>query len=290
MENRKPVIITGTSSGIGLTTAVHLACKGFKVYATMRDVNRRHALEEEARRHNVSVDVLPCDITSQDDITAVIEHVIASSGRMYGLVNNAGINIRGFFEDLSDREMRAVLETNLFGTMAVTRSALPYLRSHRDSRIVIMSSSGGRIASPASSAYCTSKFALEGFGESLAQEMIPFGVHVSLVEPGLVATDLFWRNRKAAQQSGQPEGVYSPWFHRLERFTDAEVQTVKTPATHVAEAVWRALTAKRPRLRYVVGSRAKLLLCLRKRLPCAVFDSIWAALVNRAMGGRSPVV
>lgn len=280
------VLITGTSSGLGLQAAVYLAQRGFEVYATMRDLSRRSALDQKAAHCGVQLQVLQLDVTDQASIQVAVKTVIEQCGGIYGLVNNAGINIAGYFEDLSREEIQEVFEVNVFGTMAVTRAFLPHMRTVRRGRIVIMSSVGGKIASPSATAYCASKFALEGFGESLAQEVRPFGVHVSLLEPGSVKTELLGRNRRVARRALVPERPYYQWFQRLQDLLDQLGDTPATSGVDVAKAVHNALTDERPRLRYVVGRRAKLLLAVRRYLPGELFERVWMKELTRRMTGR----
>lgn len=269
------VLITGTSSGLGLEIALYLAQCGFEVYATMRDLSRRDALDREAARRNVHLQVLQLDVTDPVSIQTAVVTVVKQVGEVYGLINNAGINIGGYFEDLSEEEIRRVFEVNVFGTMAVTRAVLPHMRAARRGRIVIMSSVGGKIASLAATAYCASKFTLEGFGESLAQELGPFGVYVSLVEPGSVRTELYGRNRHIAARAMDPQGPYYEWFQQSQELLDQLARAPATSAVEVAGAVHHALTTEHPRLRYVVGRRTKLLLALRRYLPDELFARIW---------------
>ena len=273
--NKKAILITGTSSGVGLETAVFLAERGFKVYATMRDLSRSGKLKLEASRRNVHLRLLHLDVTDRKSIRNAVKKVIEESKGIYGLVNNAGINIRGFFEDLSEEEMRRVFEVNVLGTMAVTRAALPFMRNAQCARIIIMSSVGGNISSPGNAAYCSSKFALEGFGQTLAQEMMPFGVHVSIVEPGFIKTELFGKNRYVAERAMDPRGPYHKQFLGVQKLTDRfALSPIASPAD-VAQAIHHALTADRPRLTYVVGYRAKILIALRRFLPREMFERIW---------------
>src|SRR5262249_31680244 len=157
------------------------------------------------------------------------------------------------------------------GAMAVTRAVLPHMRAAHCGRIVIISSAGGRIAAMTLSGYCAGKFALEGFGESLALEVAPLGVHVSLVEPGLVMTPHFTVNRGRAMAAVDPQSPYYTWFVQHEKMVDRVLQAKHITPTDVAQVVCRALQTKRPRLRYVVGWRANLLIALRRYLPGELF-------------------
>lgn len=280
------VLVTGASSGIGLEIAVFLARRGYRVYATMRNLERRSELDAAAARNNVQLDVLQLDITDEASIREAVRAIASRSGELYGLVNNAGAILRGFFEDVSEQEVRGVFESNVFGTMALTRAVLPMMREARRGRIVIMSSTGGRLGSPGNSAYCASKFALEGFAECLLQEMVLFDVQVSLVEPGLVRTELFGRNRHIASRAMDADSPYQRWFQKLEELTDNEVKSAVVTPTDVAAAVFEILEAKRPRLRYLVGRRGQFLINLRRYLPGEIFDRFWIREMTRRVTGN----
>jgi NAD(P)-dependent dehydrogenase (short-subunit alcohol dehydrogenase family) len=286
--NKGGVLVTGASSGLGLEMAVFLARHGYGVYASMRNLERRGELDAAAARHKVQLNVLQLDITDDASIREAVRTIAGNSQPLYGLVNNAGAILRGYFEDVSDEEMRSVFEANLFGTMALTRAVLPMLREARRGRIIIMSSTGGRLGSPGNSAYCSSKFALEGFAESLLQEMALFDVQVSLVEPGFVRTELFGRNRNIARRAMSADSPYRDWFQKLEQLTDHEVQSAVITCGDVAKVVLHILEAKRPRLRYLVGGRARFLLNLRRYLPGEIFDDVWIReMTRRVTGTRS---
>jgi len=286
--HKKAVLITGTSSGIGLETALYLAERGFYVFATMRDLGRRDELDREAARRKLSLSVLPLDITDQNSIHRALEYVLARSGAIFGLVSNAGTQLRGCFEDLSDREIRSLFETNVFGTMAVIRTALPMLRKASSGRVVIVSSVGGKIGSMALSAYCASKFALEGFGESLAQEVQFFGVQVILVEPAIINTPIWSSNRGIAEKALDPNSPYRKWFIKAERLADLMVASSRTTALDVAKVIHRTLTAQSPKLRYVVGRRAKVVILLRRHVPDRLFERFYfGGILRRVAGGVS---
>ena len=275
------VLVTGASSGLGLVTAVYLAQRGFQVYATMRDLQRREHLEAEARRCNVHLDVIQLDITDAHSIQRAVDTVLTRFGTIDGLVNNAGIQLRGYFEDLTDAEVRSVFATNVFGTMAVTRAVLPYMRAARGGRIVLVTSIGGRIGSMALSAYCASKFALEGFGEALALEAKLFGIDVILVEPAIIKTDIWTTNRGSARAALDPSSPYAAWFRETERLANSLVASAPTTPEDVARTVYRALTVQHPRWRYVVGRRARLLLTLRRYLPGELFERLYFRAIIR---------
>lgn len=277
------VLITGAGMGLGLETALYLALRGFNVYASVPHLSQREGIERAAAEHGVDlkVKVLQLDITDQAGIEAAIGTVIAECGGIYGLVNNAGLGLRGFFEDLSAEEIRRLFDVNVFGTTAITRAVLPHMRAVRRGRIVIISSAAGRIAEMTASAYCASKFALEGFGEALAQEVAPLGLFVSLIEPGFVMTSRFTVNRGRAKATTDPDSPYYAWFVRHEEMVDDLLRRNWVTPRDVAKSVHRALTARRPRLRYPVGTRAKLLVSLRQYIPDQLFERVYFSQIMR---------
>jgi NAD(P)-dependent dehydrogenase (short-subunit alcohol dehydrogenase family) len=281
------VLITGSSTGLGLETALYLAEQGFRVYATMRDLGHRAELLDAAERRRVDLEVLPLDVTDSASIDQAVDRVVDETGGVFGLVNNAGIGLRGCFEDLSEAEVRQVFEANVFGTMAVTRRVLPAMRAAGRGRVVTITSVGGRIATFGLSAYCSTKFAQEGFAESLALELAPFGLHSILVEPGMIKTSRWTVNRGTAAHALDSESPYSEMFRRHEAISDRFVDSRRTRPVDVAKAVHRALTAKRPRLRYVVGRPAAAALSLRRHLPGELFERLYFGSLLRQIA-REP--
>jgi len=285
----RAVLITGAGTGFGLATALFLAKHGYRVYASVPDLGQQEAVMAAAAEHQVRLHVLQLDVTDQASIQSAVNTVVAESEGIYGLVNNAGIGLRGFFEDLSETEIRRLFEVNVFGVMAVTRAVLPHMRAAHCGRIVIISSAGGRIAAMTLSGYCAGKFALEGFGESLAIEVVPLGVHVSLVEPGLVMTPHFTVNRGRAKAAIDPESPYYAWFIQHEQLADRILQARRITPADVAHAVYWALQARRPRLRYIVGRGAKLLITLRRYLPGELFERLYFGLaIHMVTKPRTP--
>jgi NAD(P)-dependent dehydrogenase (short-subunit alcohol dehydrogenase family) len=285
------VLVTGSSTGLGLETALGLAGRGFRVFAGLRDLGHKPGVVEAAEQRGVALNVVQLDVTDPASVDDAVETIVASTGGIFGLVNNAGIGLRGCFEDLTDAEIRQVFESNVFGTMAVTRRVLPSMRAAGRGRIVTITSVGGRIATFGLSAYCSTKFAQEGFGEALALEVEPFGIRSILIEPGIIKTSRWTVNRGNAANALNPESPYHAMFLRHEELADRFVETRKTRPEHVAKAVYRALTAKRPRMRYVVGRPASVVIALRGLLPDGLFERVYfGALLRQIKGGKRVAV
>lgn len=276
------VIVTGSGTGLGKETSLYLAQRGFRVYAAVLTSEQAETVAGAAREQGLSNLRAPImDITDPASVRSCVDEVVRETGGVYGLVNNAGIGLRGFFEDLTESEIRRLFDVNIFGTMAVTRAVLPHMRAARRGRVVIVTSIGGRIGSLGVSTYCATKFAQEGFGECLYQELLPFGVYVSLVEPAIVKTERWGIHRGVAQGAENPDSPYYRWFRREEALADRLANSSPTRPAHVARAIHRALTAARPRLRYMVGRRAKLVYLLRRYLPDRLFETLYFGGVVR---------
>jgi NAD(P)-dependent dehydrogenase (short-subunit alcohol dehydrogenase family) len=273
--------ITGAGSGLGMESALHLASRGFRVFGSVLTDAEADDLKTAAEERRVALNVLHADVTHSDEIEYAVQHIIEEAGTIDGLVQFAGMGLRGFFEDLTLDEIRQVFDVNLFGMMAVTRAVLPIMREARQGRIILTSSVGGRMASMSIGGYASSKFAVEGFGECLRQEMAPFNVHVSLLEPGLILTPHFTVNRNLARHAVDPSSPYYSWFCRHENIVDGLLARNTFGAPDVAETVFRILTSRRPRLRYLVGAKAKLVVNLRRYLPGEYFERIYWAMVRR---------
>ncbi|MCD1261508.1 SDR family oxidoreductase [Paenibacillus athensensis] len=265
-ENQPVALITGTSSGFGLLTAVELARHGYRVAATMRDLSRSTALLDAAQQAGVAENIhgVQLDVTDASSIQKAVQAVWETYGRIDVLVNNAGYALGGFTEEIDMDAWRQQLETNVFGTIAVTKAALPLMRAAGRGLVINISSVSGRFALPAFAPYATSKFAIEGFSEALRLEMRPFGVNVVLVEPGPYRTDI-WEKGFAGFASRSD----SPYKSRLEailRYARRTAEASSDPA-EVARLIARIAGHPRPKLRYPVGRKAALMLWLKERLP-----------------------
>ena len=270
------VLVTGSGTGLGLASALYLAERGFRVYATVRNPAQEPAVLEAAHERGVDLRVLRLDLTDRDTIDAAVATVVEECGTVYGLVNNGGIGLRGCLEDVTDEEIRAVFEANVFGTIAVTKAVLPHMRAAGRGRVVTITSVGGRISTFGLGVYCASKFAQEGFGEALALELAPFdGLHAVMVEPGIIKTTRWQEHRGTAAGALDPSSAYFALFQASEQIADTYVERSRTTPTQVAAAIHEALTAERPKMRYVVGRPAAAAIALRRYLPSGVFERVY---------------
>jgi len=273
-DRRRVAVLTGCSSGFGLLSAVELASAGFRVYATMRTPSKREQLDGAAAHAGVSVEVLPLDVTSDESVASAFERIQAEARRVDVLVSNAGYGIGGFVEDTSVEEFREQFETNFFGAVRVVKAVLPGMRERRSGRIILISSIGAFNPVPGLSAYNASKSALEAFGETLRYETVHDGVFVTLVEPGTYATDIFFDNARYAAGMRDPGSPHAKESARMELFAMREVERRrKADPGEVARKVRLVATTKRPRLRYLVGTDAKIIKPLRAVTPARVKEA-----------------
>ena len=274
------VLVTGAGSGLGRACALHLAGRGYHVYGTALTVDEACSLQDHAQRRNVSVQTILMDVTQRSSVEAAESHIRNDAGRLDAVVQFAGMGLRGFFEDLDLEEIRRVYEVNVFGTITVTQVMLPLIRASRG-RMVITTSIAGRIGSMTISGYASSKFAVEGLVECLSQEVAPFGVSLSLLEPGLVFTEHFTRNRNRAARAVNPNSQYYAWFCQHEQIVDGLLKRNRFSPDDVAVVVEKILRARRPRLRYVVGAKARLVIALRRYVPGDLFERLYFGMVRR---------
>ncbi|HKD98365.1 MAG TPA: oxidoreductase [Micromonosporaceae bacterium] len=262
------VLITGTSSGIGHATALRLVKRGMTVYATARNVDSLADLAAAGAR------TLRLDVTDDASMTAAVAQVEAAHGQVDVLVNNAGYGEYGTVEETPMDRVRAQFETNVFGLARVTQLVLPAMRAARRGRIVNIGSMGGRIVFPAGGYYHASKYAVEAITDALRFEVAPFGIAVSLIEPGLIRTGFgATAGRTLHASAGSGEAYQALNRAAAKVMTDSYDSTMlsATPDT-VAKVIERAVTARRPHTRYIVTPAARTLVHTRRLLGARVFD------------------
>jgi NAD(P)-dependent dehydrogenase (short-subunit alcohol dehydrogenase family) len=274
-------LITGAGSGLGLASALFLAARNFRVYGTALTEAEQQDLLDEAARRQTQVSALRMDVTRRPDIDRTVETIIREAGRIDAVVHFAGMGLRGFFEDLSMQEIRRLYDVNVFGIMELTQAVLPHMRARRSGRIVITASAAGRMGEMSIAGYSSGKFAVVGLGECLRQEMALLNIHVSVLEPGLIYTPHFGINRNRARRAVDPASPYYFWFCQHEAIVDKLLATNKFTTVDIARVVYKILTARQPRLHYMVGFKLKLMVTLRDLIPFEWFERIHQKIIVR---------
>lgn len=258
----KVALVTGSSSGMGFTTAIMLARAGIHTYASMRNLKKSKTITDLANKENLPLQVIQLDVNDDKSVKDAIAKIVTEKERIDVLVNNAGYGLFGSIEDVSIEEMKAQFETNFFGVMRVTQLVLPIMRKQKSGTIVNVSSVGGRISLPVLSAYNSTKFALEGLSESMSYELEPFGIKVVIIEPGVIRTNIM-DSSIFAKKAQNPKSPYFSLIQKVERNFKSMMENKSSPPEEVAKVILGALTSKNPQLRYTVGDDAATMIQAR---------------------------
>lgn len=265
----KVILITGTSSGIGKETAKLFQARNWKVAATMRNPEKAEDL-----RKIVDLECIRLDVTDSDSIRSAIEKTLEVFGRIDAVVNNAGFAVVGPFEAATSEQIERQFETNVLGVMNVCREVLPYFRKEKRGTIVNVASMGGRITFPLYSIYHASKWALEGFSESLQYEIKEFGIKIKIIEPGPIKTDFYERSMSISKKEGLT--AYDNFVARAMPNMQNAGETGPEGSV-VAEVIYQSVTDDSWKMRYPVNSRA--ILIARRLLP----DALFLPLIRKAV-------
>lgn len=274
----KIVIITGASSGFGFLTALELAKKDYFVIATMRNLNKQTELLSQAAalhlQQNIKIHQL--DVTDQKSIHA-FQLFLKELNQVDILVNNAGYAGGGFIEEIPVEEYRRQFETNVFGAISITQIVLPYMRKQKSGKIINVSSISGQVGFPGLSPYVSSKYALEGWSESLRLEVKPYGIDVSLIEPGSYNTNIWEVGKELAENYSESTSPYKAYMDKIQNHINNGSDTFGNPVD-VARKIVAIAEAKNATLRYPIGKGVKLMIVAKKILPWRV----WEFLVLRS--------
>jgi NAD(P)-dependent dehydrogenase (short-subunit alcohol dehydrogenase family) len=277
------VLVTGANSGIGLVTCLELAAAGWDVIGSARTADKAARLVEVAAEQGLTVRTVLLDVDDPASCAAAVQNV----GDLHALVNNAGFALSGAVEDLSDELVRAQLETNVVAPIRLARLVLPSMRERGDGRIVNVSSVAGRLTTPLMGWYCASKHALEAVTDALRMEVAGDGVKVSLVEPGMFATDVW----SAAQSGGFPAATNPRYAAAYARGASLGSRSHKLPdPVWVARTIRVALTNPVPLARYVVGADAVAGIALETVLPTVLLDYAKEVSTGLRSARRLPLV
>ena len=272
VRNKKIVaVVTGSSSGIGFETSLLLAKNGFFTYATMRNLDKSDAIIDLKQKEKLPLEVLKLDVTNDKSVKEAMEKIVNEQETIDVLVNNAGYALVGALEELSIEEFKEQFETNVFGVIRVVQEILPIMRKQRHGTIVNISSLAGKIGFPLTSAYVSSKFALEGLSESMAYEVEQFGIKVILIEPGVIKTN-FDKNLKIGKKASintTTNNSNSPYADITEKTIAGFKPRFESGSSPIegAKVILKALTSKNPpsESRYMVGDDAFKLMEIRKK-------------------------
>ncbi|MEU2266041.1 oxidoreductase [Streptomyces olindensis] len=270
----KTALVTGASSGIGEATALKLQALGYTVYGAARRTDRLHTLADRGIRP------LAMDVTDDASMRAGIEKIIGETGRIDVLVNNAGYGSYGALEDVPLEDARYQFEVNVFGAIRLAQLVMPHMRAQHAGTVVNITSMGGKIYTPLGGWYHGTKFALEALSDCLRVEARPFGIDVVVIEPGGIATE--WGGIAADKlEKSSTDGAYAAQATAVASSLRSEANAKRnSPPSVIADAIGKAVTARRPKTRYVKGFGARPLIALRRILPDRAFDMV----ISRAVG------
>ncbi|HDR4729030.1 TPA: SDR family oxidoreductase [Bacillus cereus] len=276
--NKKIAVITGASSGFGLLTTLELAKKDYFVIATMRNLEKQVNLLSQATQFNLlqNIKIQQLDVTDQNSIHN-FQLFLKNINRVDLLINNAGYANGGFVEEIPVEEYRKQFETNLFGAISITQLVLPYMREQKSGKIINISSISGQVGFPGLSPYVSSKYALEGWSESLRLEVQPFGIDVALIEPGSYNTNIWEVGKQLATNQSDTSSPYKEYIGKIQKHINSGSDTFGNPID-VANKIVEIAESKRTNLRYPIGKGVKFMILAKKILPWR----LWEYLVLRS--------
>ena len=274
INNQPSVLVTGASTGIGLAITQYLASRGMHVFAGAR---KQEALESLAKNPNVTP--IPLDVTKAENIKQAKKIIEEKTAGLFALVNNAGIGNGGPLMDVSVEDLRAQFEVNLFGVHQITQAVFPLLLKAKG-RIVMMSSDSGFFATPFFGPYCSSKFALEGYSDSLRREIIPYGVKVIIIEPGRITTPIWDKGEKYLNKYA--DSLFAVEAQAIGKYAIRKGKTAGLSPLEVAKTVYQVLTVPNPKLRYIVAEN-KFEYQMMKILPASYVDKLTLKKVQKVV-------
>ena len=279
-KRARVVLVTGCRTGIGFSTATELARAGHVVYAGLRDASTE--VQDPEVWKQLGVTAMALDVTRADQRAAAVEKILEEQQRIDVLVNNAGVAVGGFLEQVDEDELRRVFEVNLFGTWAMTKAVLPAMRGAGSGLVVQVSSIAGRQALPGFGPYASSKFALEGMSEAWRHELRSFGIHVVLLEPGAYRTEIFDPAKVECRAFRDPASPYARDVAAVRRLVRSYVDRQARDPVEVAQRVVRLVEASAPRLRHPIGPGTRARLLMLRLVPFSLMEKLIALALRRA--------
>ncbi|HKH87160.1 MAG TPA: SDR family oxidoreductase [Nitrososphaera sp.] len=289
-KTKKVAVVTGSSSGIGLETSLTLAENNFRTYATMRNLDKASNILEPAKKmNNLSIEVTKLDVTDDFSVQKAIQSIAEKEGgRIDLLVNNAGYTQLGAAEDLSSEEIQAQFNTNVFGIFRTIREVVPIMRGQTaGGNIINIGSANGFFGVPCASAYVATKFALEGLTQSLRYELAPFGIKVTIIEPGAISTNvasnsMYLPKKIQGQSSSSDSSLSSPFIEMTKSIMERSKNGVVngSPPRIVADVVLQIAMAEKPNWRYPAGADAQRLFEARTKMSDTEFEKFLYGLLG----------
>lgn len=264
-NEKKVILITGASSGIGKSTAKQLLSEGHIVYGTARRVDKMADLKD------VGVNVIKMDVTDDSTLIEGVNQIIKEHGRIDVLINNAGYGFFGSLEDVPISEAKRQFEVNVFGLGRITQIVLPYMRKQKSGKIINVSSTGGKITTPFGGWYQSSKFAVEGLSDTLRKDVKRFGIDVVVIEPGAIESE--WASIAMDHLLNISSEPYLDAAKKVSKGVEDSYKNASDPIV-IAKVIRRAIKAKRPRTRYVAGKQGKMILMMHALLTDRQFDNL----------------
>ena len=289
-ETKKVAVVTGSSSGIGLKTSLTLAENNFRTYATMRNLDKAsNILEPAKKKNNLSIEIAKLDVTNDSSVHQAIQSIAEKEGGQIDLlVNNAGYTQLGAAEDLSSEEIQAQFNTNVFGIFRTIREVVPIMRRQTTGGTLInIGSANGFFGVPCASAYVATKFALEGLTQSLRYELAPFGIKVTIIEPGAISTNMasnsmYLPKKIQGQSSSSDSSLSSPFIEMTKSIMERSKNGVVngSPPRIVADVVLQIAMAEKPNWRYPAGADAHRLFEARTKMSDTEFEKFLYGLLG----------
>lgn len=282
------VLITGGTEGLGKAAAFLLAAQGYRVFAGGRNAAKRATLDAEAKQKNLPLQSLEMDVTDDASVDRAIGIIHEEAGPIDILINNAGIAFAAVIEEIRLEDFRRQFETNFFGMVRVTQRVLPEMRERRRGRVINMSSVAGKMSSPVLGPYSSSKFAVESMSDALRMELLPFGVHVILIEPGFIRSDM----ERAAQElssryiAGAEKSPYAAVYSGFQRGWANLTKDSKAKPEDCARVILGAIRAETPRARYPVTREAKIGTFLKRIMTDRALDRMMAKTYSVPRAGK----
>lgn len=272
---KKNILITGTSTGVGLESAILFAKNNYKVYATMRNLEKAETLKSKILEENLDIEILELDVTKNETIKNAVEAVINKDGKIDILLNNAGAGFAKTTEDASLEEIEWVTNINYLGTVRVTKAVVPYMRKAKSGHIINVSSVGGLVGQPFNELYCAAKFAVEGFSEGLASYLTPgFAIKISVVEPGGISTDFFknatekTKDKNGQLVSAEYAALFQKYFEGLQNRASQSKESVYQTGAEVAAVILKVAESEKPPLRIRTSTWAEEFTKLKTQADC----------------------